>query len=143
MWILELELDSEKQFVGKFAIKHNISTASYNLSYYKDKKWIYLIGAGFIFGEEKNKRAFIKDLKKQSFVKEYEFKNDFGVGIVKQPLFTEPFWNRKVIQVNPSLISSKQKKHIWYLASFDRKALEKILNVAEKKLGAKLLKFKQ
>ena len=41
MWVLKIKLDSAKQFVGQLAIKYKVSIASYNISYYKDKKWIY------------------------------------------------------------------------------------------------------
>jgi predicted DNA binding protein len=143
MWVLKITLDSEKQFIGKLAVEHNVSIASYNLSYYKNKKWIYLISSGILIGGDKDKKAFFKDLKKQPFVVKYEMKNDFGIGVIKQPLYTEPFWNRKVIQISPSIITPKEKKHVWHLASFDRKVLGKILKLAEKKLGGELISFKQ
>jgi len=143
MWVLKLKLDSEKQFVGKLAIKHDVSIVGHNISSYKDKNWVYLIAGGFLFGEEKNKKAFVKDMKKQHFVVKYEFKDDFTIGIVKQPLYTGPFWDRRVIQVSPTIIDPKEKKHTWHLASFDRKALEKILKIAEQKLGGELLQFRE
>jgi len=143
MWVLKIKVDTEGQFVGSLAVKHKISIASYAISYYKDKKWLYLNACGFIFGSEKNKKAFVKDLKKQSRVVNYEIKNDFGIGVIKQPLYTEPFWDPKIIRLSPIIINYKEKKHTWHLASFDRKVLEKILSIAEKKLGAKLLKFKE
>lgn len=141
MWVLKLKVDSEKQFVGALAIKHKVSIASYTLSYYKDKKWLYLYACGFVFGE--NKKEFVKDLKKQSFAINYEFKNDFGIGLIKQPLYTEPFWDPKVIRLSPIIINYKEKKHIWHLGSFDKKPLMRIFQLAKKKLGAKLIKLKQ
>jgi len=57
MWILKLKLESKNQFLGKMAIKHKVSMTGYPLSYWKDKTWIYLISAGFMFGEEKNKQT--------------------------------------------------------------------------------------
>lgn len=143
MWVLKINVDSAKQPIGSMAIKHNISIASYVLSHYKEKGSLYIIGTGFIFGEEKNKKSFIKDIKKQSWIKEYENSKDFGILIVKEPLFTEVFWNPKIIHTAPAIINPKEEKHVWNLASFDRKLLEKVLEVAEKYIGGKLISFKQ
>ena len=65
MWRLRLRLTSENQFMGRMAMKHKVSMTGYPLSYYKDKKYLYLISAGFIFGENSNKKSLLKDLKKQ------------------------------------------------------------------------------
>ena len=142
MWVLKLKLDSSKQFMGKLAIKHQISMTGYPLSYYKDKNYLYLISAGFIFGEEKNKKALIRDFKKSKETVKFEATGDFNINITKQPLFTEPVYNPEIIRPNPVIIN-KKGEHTWDLASFNRKALEKVLDFTEKHLGAKILKFKQ
>ena len=142
MWVLKLKLSTEKQFIGNMAVKHKVSLTGYPLSYWKDKKWIYLVSAGFIFGEEKNKKAFIKDIKKQPELVELESKGDFLVAVTKQPLFTEPVYNPKIIRLNPVFIN-KSGYHIWDLASFDRKLLVSVINFTERYLDAKVLKFKQ
>ena len=143
MWVLKIRLDSDKQFVGKLAIKHKISLAHYPISTYKDKKWLYLITAGFIFGKEKDKRDFIKDLKKQPFIVEYEFKNDFGIGIVKQPLYTAPMWDTRIIRLSPVIINYKEKKNIMHLGSFSKEPLMKVYRLTKKTLNAKIIKFKK
>jgi hypothetical protein len=142
MWVLKLKLDSSKQFMGKIAIKHQISMTGYPLSYYKDKKNLYIISAGFIFGEEKNKKAALKEFKKSPETIKFEQEGNFIINITKQPLFTEPVYNPEIFRPNPVIIN-KIGYHIWDLASFNRKALEKVLDFAEKYLGAKILKFKQ
>lgn len=142
MWVLKLKLDSSKQLLGKLAIKHQISMTGYPLSYYKDKRNLYLITAGFMFGEEKNKKAAFRDLKKNPNTVKFEKEGDFTINITKQPLFTEPVYNHEIIRPNPVIIN-KDGYHIWDLASFNRKALEKVLEFAEKHLGAKIIKFRQ
>jgi len=138
-----LKVDSSKQLLGALAVKQKISIAGYVLSTYKDEKSLYLIGTGFIFGEEKNKKAFLRELKKQKWLVDFEFKGDFGLLIMKEPLYAQNFWNPKVVQLSPSIINYKEKQHVWDLASFDRKALEKVLEFAEKHLGANVLRFKE
>jgi len=143
MWVLKLKVESKNQFLGRLAIKHKVSITGYPLSYYKDDKYIYLIQCGFMFGKEKNKKELIRDVKKQPEFVKVELKNDFAVLITKQPLFTEVFWNAKIIRPTPTIINWKEKKHTWELASFDRKILENVLKSAKKYLGAELFKFKQ
>ncbi|MBT7102503.1 hypothetical protein HN935_03255 [archaeon] len=143
MWVLKLNVESAKQPFGSLAMKHNISVASYVLSHYKDKGDVYVTGTGFLFGDEKNKRAFIRDAKKQDWIINYEQSGDFVIGVLREPLFTEVFWHPKVIQISPIIIHPGEKKHVWSFASFERKLLEDVLEVAEKYLGAKVIKFRQ
>jgi predicted DNA binding protein len=142
MWVMKLKLDSSKQFLGSFAIKHQVSMTGYPLSYYKENGKLFIINAGFIFGEEKNKKALIRDIKKRKELIELEIVEDFVVMIMETPLFTEPVYSPKIIRPSPVVIN-KDGYHIWDLASFDRKILTQVLAFAEKYLGAKSLKFKE
>lgn len=142
MWRLKIKLDSKGQFLGEMAKKYKISMTGYPLSYWKDKKSIYLISAGFIFGEKSNKQELIKNIKKQFELIEFEQAGDFIIITTKQPLFSEPVYNSKIIRPNPVIIS-KDGYHIWDLASFDRKELEKVIEFSTKYLDAKILVFKQ
>lgn len=142
MWVLKLKLKPKGQFLGTMSVKHKVSMTGYPLSYYKDNKWLYLIIAGLMFGEEKNKKALIRDIKKQPEYVNHEVNEDFAIVIIKQPLTTEPVYNPQIIRPSPAIISSKGY-HIWEFASFDRKLLEKILDFIEKHLEGEILKFKQ
>lgn len=142
MWRLKIKLDSKGQFLGEMAKKHKVSMTGYPLSYWKDKKNIYLISAGFIFGEKSNKQELIKDIKKQSELIEFEQVGDFIIITTKQPLFSEPVYNPKIIRPNPVVIY-KDGHHIWDLASFNRKELEKVIEFSTKYLDAKILIFRE
>tara|TARA_Y100000310_G_scaffold336284_1_gene420396 strand:+ start:807 stop:1454 length:648 start_codon:yes stop_codon:yes gene_type:complete len=142
MWRLKLRLDASKQFLGKLVIKHNVSMTGYPLSYYKDKKWLYLISAGFMFGEDKDKKALLREMKKSDELVELEVSGDLVINVTKQPLFTEPVYNAKIIRPTPVIIN-KTGYHLWDLASFDRGVLEKVLEFAENNLGAEVIWFKQ
>ena len=143
MWVLKLKVGSRKQFLGRLAIKHKVSMTGYPLSYYKDEKHIYLIQWGFMFGKDENKKALIKDAKRQPELVKFELKDDFVILITKQPLFSEPLWNPKIIRPSPHIINHKERKHTWELASFDRRLLEDVIKFAKKYLGAEIMKFKQ
>jgi hypothetical protein len=123
------------------AIKHKVSMTGYPLSYYKDDKWLYLIACGLMFGE--NSKEMIKDMRKQSECVKVEEKNDFVVVVIKQPLFTEPVYDSRIIRPSPVVINWKQRKHNWELASFDKGLLTNVYEFAKKYLGAKMLKIKQ
>lgn len=142
MWRLILKLPAGNQFLGRNAVKHKVSITGYPLSYWKDKKNIYLISAGFIFGDKENKKALLKDVKKEKECVELESDGDFIIITTKQPLFSEPVYNPKIIRPNPVIIN-KDGYHIWDLASFERKNLEKVIIFSEKYLNAKILSFKK
>ena len=95
-----------------------------------------------MFGEEKNKKALIRDIKKQPEMVEIEVNGDFIIAITKQPLFTESAYDPRIIRPSPVVIN-KAGYHVWDLASFKRKPLEKVLKFAEKYLNAEVLKFKE
>ena len=140
MWRLKLRLEAKNQFLGSMAIKHGISMTGYPLSYWKDEKSLYMISAGFMFGEAKSVDSLFRDLKKSGEVLNVERSGDFGIVVTKQPLFSEPFYDSKIIRPMPVIIN-KDGYHIWDLASFDRKVLERVLKFAEKRLGARVLQF--
>ena len=143
MWVMKLSLDSKGQFLGRMAIRHHVSMTGYPLSYYKDGKWLYLVACGFMFGREKDKKAMLRDVKKQPEFVRMETKDDFAISVTRQPLFSEPVYDGRIIRLEPVIINHKEKRHIWHLASFDKKLLMNVLVFAKKYLGAELLKLKE
>lgn len=142
MWVIKLKLDSSKQILGSLATKYQVSMTGYPLSYYKDKGAVYVIIAGIMFGEDKNKKELVRGLKNSKEVTNIEATKDFMMAVIKEPLFTEPVYNPKIIWTRPVIIN-KDGFHLWDLASFDREALSKVLKFAKKYFGAKLIKFKE
>jgi predicted DNA binding protein len=143
MWVLKLELDSEKQFLGAMAIKNNITMSGYPISSSEIKTSFKVMNCGLMFGSEENKINLINDFKKSNIVTNLEVNQDFVIIQMKVPKYMKPFFHPEIIQVSPVLINPNVKKHRWILASFKRKLLEKVLQFAKEKHDAKLLKFKQ
>ena len=141
MWVLRLLLDPGKQLLGGFALRHDVSMLGYPLSYYTGKDYLYLIVSGTVFGKDKNKKSFLREMKKSPDVPHLEFSGDFGVAVLRQPLFSEAFYHPGIIYIKPVVIRG-DGHHAWHLASFDRKVLEDVLKFAEKHIGGKLLSFK-
>jgi hypothetical protein len=142
MWRLKLKLEAKNQFLGNLAIKYKVSITGYPLSYWKDNKNLYLMQAGFVFGDEKSIALLKKEIKKLREILEVEWAGDFALMVTKQPLFTEPVYNPKIIRPSPVIIH-KEGYHIWDLASFDKKALNKVIDFAERYFGAKIISFKE
>ena len=143
MWVLKLELDSEKQFLGTMAIKNNITLSGYPLSASEIKSSFEVINCGLMFGSENNKLALIESFRESKIVTNLEINRNFVIIQMKVPKYMKPFFHPEIIQVSPVLINPNTKKHRWVLASFKRELLEKVLKFAKEKHNAKLLKFKQ
>ena len=143
MWILKLRVDSRTQFLGKMALKHEVSMTGYMLNHYKDQHWIYSTSCGFLFGDEDHKRALVQDLKRQPEFVQLEMKDDFAIGITRQPLLAEPLYDHRIIWIEPTIINPKIGRNIWHMASFDRKILERVSAIAVKHFGGEIIKFKK
>lgn len=142
MWVLKLKLSPEGFFLGGCAVKYKVDMIGYSLSYYKDKKYLYLTIAGFMIGEEKNKKALIRDAKKMKEIVNFEINGDFIIAIVKEPLYTEPAYDPKLMRPRPGFISH-EGYHIWEYASWKKEPLLKIIKFARKYHKGEILKFKQ
>ncbi len=142
MWVLKLKLSPEKFLLGSLAVKFNVDILGYPLSHYKDKKHLYLVSAGFLIGEEKNKKALIRYAKKSKDFIKIEVKNDFIINLSKQPLYTEPVYDPRLIRPKPVFISH-EGYHIWEIAYWDKNPLLKIIDFAKKYHKGKVLKLKQ
>jgi len=142
MWRLKIRTDSDKQFLGSIALKYGVTMTGHVLSYYKKGNSLYFVAAGFLFGEEKHKRALMKDLNKIKGVVNVEIEGDFMVGTFKMNPLAEVVYNPKIIRLSPELVN-KGGYHYWNLASFERKPLEKVIKFAEKYLGGKIIVFRQ
>lgn len=142
MWILKLKLNYEKFFLGNLAVKHRVDIIGYPLSYYKDKNYLYLTTAGFMIGDEKNKKELLRDIKKRKELVNLEQNGDFIINVTRQPLSAEIVYNPKLIKPCPDFIS-KEGYHIWEFGSWTKEPLMKIIKFTRKYHEAKILKLKQ
>ncbi len=141
MWVLKLNLKCEGQFMGTLAKKHSVSLSGYPLSFQRKKSCLHLLSFGIIFGDDNHKKAFLEDIGSRKECVSLEHNNDFFVSITKQPLFTQPLYHPLIFRPSPVIIH-KDGFHIWELASFERKLLENVIQFAKKKIGARIVSFK-
>ena len=142
MWILKIKLDYKNFLLGNIAKKFNVDLIGYPITYYKDKKHLYLTLVGFIIGDDKSKKKVIAFIKKNKDFLKVEFKNDFIITLSRQPLSAEVAYNPKFINLKPFFIS-KEGYHIWELAAWEKKDLKPVIDFAKKYHKAKILKLKQ
>lgn len=142
MWVAKIKFYGDETLIGSRARKHDISVVGYPISVYRKGKDIYVHTVGFIFGEEKNKDNFIKDLKKSDRLMNIERKGDFVLAQIKDPVKFEAFYPPEIIHIEPTIIDNNGE-NIWTVGSWNRKALSKWIDFIVKNYKAQLLKLEE
>lgn len=142
MWILKLKLRPEGFLLGSFAVKFKVDMIGYPLSYYKDRKNLFLTSAGFVIGDDANKKRLIEYAKKNKDVVNIEINGDFIINVTKQSLYSEPIYDPRLIRPAPFFLS-REGYHIWEVASWNKEPLMKIVAFATKHHKGEILKFVQ
>lgn len=153
MWVLKFKSKEEFNIYNKRCIEFNVRIHFYSQKYYYEKNNIHFINSGIISGEEINKTAFFKDLKKDKKIKDIEINNDFFISTYSEKKTEErvsalkTIYNQKITFLKPAVLDEKGFEE-WEIASFDRKDLENVLTQAKKLqkitgVDFKLLSFKQ
>ncbi len=85
MWTLKCKFTNKENILNKLANKYNLKLLGFPLNIQKEKSYFILTAAGFIEGKEKNKKQFIKELKKQKQITNFEEQKNFIIMSIKQP----------------------------------------------------------
>jgi predicted DNA binding protein len=137
MWVLKFKAKEEFNIYNRRAIQFKIKIHFYSQKYYLKGDNIYFINSGIVFGEEKNKKAFFKDLKKDRKIKNIEINNNFFSSVYFEKAneartsALKTIYSQKIIFLKPTIFDSEGFEE-WEIASFDRKDLEEILKEAKK-----------
>jgi len=99
-------------------------------SFKKNGEWCYS-AAAIMIGEEKNKREFFNELKKDKRIIKFERKGDYIIGVYQQLPRLRGLYDSELIRVKPVIINNKGEE-IWEIASLNKNALVKFMNVANK-----------
>lgn len=142
MWVLKFSARREDSIFAPRCKEFNVSLIGYPLNNYKKRNTYYFSASGLIFGEEKNKQEFLKDLKKDKRIKKIEAKGDFYtiLYIRDKPLIK--FYNPEFINIKPVIISNKGEE-IWEISSWEKKNLSEFMKHLRKHSNFKIYKFKQ
>ncbi|MFC1722512.1 helix-turn-helix domain-containing protein [Nanoarchaeota archaeon] len=142
MWVAKIKISGEKGSIGSRTKKFNVQVIGYPISSYTKKDGLYIHAAGFIQGEEKDKKAFIKDWKKDKKAIHLEQNGDFFIMQIKEPLNLKPMYSHRLIHVK-NIIIDKEGYNLWHIASWDRKELTNFIKLVKKEFQGKLLSIKK
>jgi len=155
MWALKIRGFDKGNIYGSKTLKHQVSMQYYPINYYIEKSKYYFMAIGFVEGAEENINAFFKELKKDNklsknrrWVMKLETEGNFFICItcqnksleVKQ--FVRLFYNPKIIHLAPAVIDTRGYEER-NMASINRKEIEKLIKISEKKYNAKVLSIKE
>jgi len=141
MWVVKLSYDGSKLYYGGLTKKHNISLRGYNLSSYDSSGKFYVTSVGRVYGDEKNIKLAIKDLKKYKYLINLEETNGFIIVTLTEKEPSRVFYNPMFIY--PAPINIKNGIYTLTIASWFRTEIEKLLKQCEKFPSYKLLSLKQ
>lgn len=142
MWTLKIKFSEEGTLIGSKAVQYDVNLFAFPLSYSYEKNWVVVHLTGNIFGEQKDIEEFMKSLKKEKRVLNFELHGNFFIGTIKEPLYSKYLYNKKIIHLAPALISDEGYELI-NVGSFEKKHLEKFIEIIEKKLGGEILSLQE
>lgn len=155
MWLLKIRGFDKNNIYGVKTIKNNVSMNYYPINYYIEKNKYYFIAVGFIEGQENNIKAFFSDLRKDNkpsknkrYVVRLEVEGNFFICVTCQSKsielqkFVHLFYNPKLIYISPSIIDidGYEERN---MACIDKKEIEKLIKISEKKYNAEILSLKE
>ncbi len=142
MWVAKVEINGEKALIGSRCKKFSVQVSGYPVSFYEKKSGIYVYMVGFVFGEDKNVKKLINDLKKDKRVLHLEDNGNFVVGQIKEPLKFKPIYHHRIMHLEPVIIKDNGFE-LWTIGSWNKKELMDFVKLIQKTHKGKLLKIKQ
>jgi len=142
MWIAKVKFDEKGTLIGSKAMKHDVNLFVFALSFFYEKDWIVVHITGNILGDKENIKKFIKDLKKEKRVVDFELNGNFFIGTIKEPIYAKYLYNKNIIHVSPALITNKGYE-IVNVGSFEKKHLNRFIDLVERKLNGQLLSIQE
>ncbi len=142
MWVAKIKIDSKGTLIGTKAKKYHVNVFAFPLSYYYGKKWIVLHIAGNLIGKDNDKKSFIKELEKEKKVVNFEVKDDFFIGMIKDPIFLKILYSKDIIHVEAPFIS-EEGYEVMCVGCFEKQPLIKIVKILEKKYSGELISIEQ
>jgi len=142
MWVAKVKIDGSKALIGSRTIKFKVVVSGYPISYYIKKDGIYVYLVGFLFGEEKDKKSFLKEIKKDKRLLYIENKEDFIMAQIKEPIQFKKIYHHRIIHLEPIIINEKGEE-FWTVGSWNKRDLMEFIDLFEKTHNGKLLSITQ
>jgi predicted DNA binding protein len=145
MWVAKVKLVHKECITSQRTKKFNVTNLVYGLGTYEDKNYIYFNIIHFPRGTETNVRKFIDDVKKDKRMVKFEESEGMFFTLIREPKKNQhlsDFFNPKIFYLKPD-INTPTGHEIFEVASWDRKELEKFIDMTKKKMKGELLKLKE
>jgi len=143
MWVLKFQISRESSIFESIAKKYDLSIIGYPVTSFKKNNKNYFVGAGALFGDNKNITKCLIDLKKNKRVQKIERKKDFFIVLYERDDLLKELYNPEFIQIKPVLINN-QCGETWEIGCFDKLPLMKLVHYLKNvDIKFKLLKLKQ
>jgi len=142
MWTGKIIFDGEKAHIGSKTLKYKVNLFVFPLSYTYKKNSVIVNMIGNILGYEKNKKAFLKDLKNSPKTLNLEVNEDFLIFSVKEPAYAKAVYNENIIHLSPVLIDENGQETV-NAGGFNRDKLIKGVDVISKEFPTKLCFIRQ
>ncbi len=149
MWIAKFKIYDKNSKFRELVEKYGIVVYYYPINYYIKNKRYFFIAVGSIL---KNNNKFLTEFKKFKKTKKgrkielLEVEDAFFTIITSYAIseekkrYVEAFYNPMIIHIKP-IIFHKDGWEEWEIASMERKAIEKLIEIGEKIYELKFLEF--
>jgi predicted DNA binding protein len=136
MWTLKIRVREKWNIYNEKTARHKIKLYFYSQNHYEENGKVYFVASGIIEGDEKQKRKFLLDLKKDKKVMNIEWNNDFFVCMYSEPKTSQRAeavkiaYNPRLIFLKPTIIDEEGWEE-WEIASTKRQDLEAFIKYAK------------
>jgi len=131
MWTAKITFDGSSALIGSRTLKHKVNLFAFPLSWFYEKSHVIVNATGILIGEEKNKKVFMKDLKKADRLINIEQNQDFLILTIKEALYTKTIYNKDIIHLAPTLIDESGKETLT-IGCFNKKSLDRAISSLER-----------
>ena len=125
MWTTKLKLMHEDCHIVPRCKKFNVTSYAYPTGSYIEKGHHHVTGVHFLEGEEKNKKAFLRDLKRDKRIKQIEIYGDiytYELDLGKKGEHVQLYYTPQIIFMKP-VINSPEGFEYWEVASWKKEIL--------------------
>ncbi|MBW2967922.1 helix-turn-helix domain-containing protein [Candidatus Woesearchaeota archaeon] len=143
MWTAKLKLTHKESWTTQACKRHNVTVYVYPLTFFNDNDRDYITSYHYLVGEEKNKKAYLEDIKSLPRMKELNVEGDHYIF----KYFVPRGETRMLRNVVPGLIFTKPSKACpdgWQyieVAAWSKKILDQFIENTKKGYSIKFLKY--
>ncbi len=144
MWVAKVKLIHSNCISSQLCKKYGIVNLVYGLGYYEDKNHIYFNILHIPRGDEKKVKNFIREVKKDKRIVKFEQSGEMFFTLIREPKknhYLVHFYNPKIFYLKPD-INTASGHEIYEIASWDKKELQKFIEMCKEHMQGELLKLK-